>query len=46
MTVDEAALQLEGSSDDFIVFREANSDRINVLYRRRDQTYGLVTPEF
>lgn len=46
MTVEEAALQLEGSEDDFIVFREADSDRVNVLYRRRDRTYGLVTPEF
>jgi putative sigma-54 modulation protein len=46
MTVEEAALQLESSSDDFIVFREANSDRVNVLYRRRDHTYGLVTPDF
>lgn len=46
MTVDEAALQLEGSEDDFIVFREASTDRINVLYRRRDHTYGLVTPDF
>jgi putative sigma-54 modulation protein len=46
MTVEEAALQLESSTEDFIVFREAESDRINVLYRRRDHTYGLVTPEF
>ena len=46
MTVEEAALQLEGSGDDFIVFREADSDRVSVLYRRRDRTYGLVTPEF
>lgn len=46
MTVDEAALQLESSRDDFIVFREASSDRVNVLYRRRDRTYGLVTPEY
>lgn len=46
MTVDEAALQLESSKEDFIVFREATSDRVNVLYRRRDHTYGLVTPEF
>jgi len=46
MTVDEAALQLEGSSEDFIVFREAETDRVSVLYRRRDRTYGLVTPEF
>ncbi len=32
MTVDEAALQLEASKDDFIVFREADSDKVNVLY--------------
>lgn len=46
MTVDEAALQLESSNDDFIVFREADSDRVSVLYRRRDRNYGLVTPEY
>jgi len=46
MTVEEAALQLESSNEDFIVFREAASDRVNVLYRRRDRSYGLVTPEF
>jgi len=46
MTVDEAALQLEGSGDEFIVFREAESDRINVLYRRKDNTFGLVAPEY
>ncbi|MFI5165531.1 MAG: ribosome hibernation-promoting factor, HPF/YfiA family [Thermoanaerobaculales bacterium] len=46
MTVEEAALQLEGSTDEFIVFREAASDRVSVLYRRRDRSYGLVTPDF
>ncbi len=46
MTVEEAALQLSSSDEDFIVFREAESDRVSVLYRRRDRTYGLVTPEF
>ena len=46
MTVEEAALQLESSNDDFIVFREADSDRVSVLYKRRDRSYGLVTPEF
>ena len=46
MTVDEAALQLDGSKEDFIVFREARTDRISVLYRRGDHAYGLVTPEF
>jgi putative sigma-54 modulation protein len=46
MTVEEAALQLDSSKEDFIVFREAASDRVSVLYRRRDRTYGLVTPDF
>lgn len=46
MTVEEAALQLESSKEDFIVFREATSDCISVLYRRRNRTYGLVTPDF
>ena len=36
----------DGSKEDFIVFREADSDRVSVLYRRRDRTYGLVTPDF
>ncbi len=45
MTVDEAALELDANKQDFIVFRDADSGEINVLYRRRDNTYGLVTPE-
>ncbi len=46
MTVEEAALQLEGSGEEFLVFREAESDRIHVLYRRKNHTYGLVVPDF
>ncbi len=46
MTVEEAALQLESSRNDFIVFRNAANDRINVLYRRRDNNLGLISPEF
>jgi putative sigma-54 modulation protein len=46
MTVEEAALQLASSREEFIVFREASSDRVSVLYRRRDRTFGLVTPDF
>lgn len=45
MTVEEAALELDATKEDFIVFREAESNQVNVLYRRRDNTYGLVTPE-
>ena len=29
----------------FFVFYNANSNKINVLYRRRDGTYGIIEPE-
>lgn len=45
MTIEEAALQLESSTNEFIVFRNAANDRINVLYRRNDSNLGLITPE-
>lgn len=45
MSIDEAALQLESSNDGFIVFRDPASDKVSVLYKRRDQNYGLITPE-
>jgi putative sigma-54 modulation protein len=45
MTVEDAAFELEDSKNEFIVFRNASSDRINVLYRRKDSHYGLIAPE-
>ena len=45
MTIEDAILKLEKSSDQFFVFRNASSDRINVLYRRSDNQLGLITPE-
>ncbi len=45
MTIEEAALALQTSKNDFVVFRESASSRINVLYRRKDQNFGLITPE-
>ena len=45
MSLDEAALRLEGAKNDFVVFRDSDHGRVNVLYRRRDGDYGLVTPE-
>ncbi len=46
MTIEEAALELEESQHGFVVFRDAGSDRLSVLYRRRDSNYGLIAPEF
>lgn len=46
MTIDEAALQLADSKNDFFVFLDSATERVSVLYRRRDQNYGLIAPEF
>jgi putative sigma-54 modulation protein len=45
MSLEEAALRLENAKNDFLVFRDADHGRVNVLYKRRDGDYGLVTPE-
>ncbi len=38
-------MQLLGH-EEFFVFHNANTSAVNVLYRRRDGTYGLIEPEF
>lgn len=45
MTLDEAVLQLGLIGHDFFIFTNAESERINVLYRRKDGNYGLIEPE-
>ncbi|HEX4955590.1 MAG TPA: ribosome-associated translation inhibitor RaiA [Thermoanaerobaculia bacterium] len=45
MTVEEAALALGDSKNEFIVFLESGSHRVHVLYRRRDHNFGLISPE-
>jgi ribosome hibernation promoting factor len=44
MSPEEAVLQLELLGHDFFVFRNADSEEVNVLYRRRDGNYGLIEP--
>jgi len=44
MDVEEAVMQLDLSDDNFIVFNNARTDQINVIYRRNDGHYGLVQP--
>jgi putative sigma-54 modulation protein len=44
MAPEEAALQMELIGHDFFVFRNAESNDTNVLYRRRDGNYGLIEP--
>jgi putative sigma-54 modulation protein len=46
MFVDEAVLQIEMSNRQFVVFLNAKSEKINVLYRRKDGGFGLMEPTF
>ena len=45
LTVEEAALLLDESKRDILVFRKLGSERWAVLYRRKDGQVGLVEPE-
>lgn len=44
MTSTEAALQLDSRDYEFLVFRNAENERINVIYRRKSGDYGLIDP--
>jgi putative sigma-54 modulation protein len=44
MFEDEAVDQLEESDRQFYVFLNARNERVNVLYRRKDGSYGLIEP--
>ncbi len=44
MDVEEAVLQMDLMTDNFLVFTNARSDRVNVLYRRKDGHFGLIQP--
>jgi putative sigma-54 modulation protein len=45
MTLDEAALELDARGDGVLVFRDAATERVSVLFRRKDGHLGLVEPE-
>jgi putative sigma-54 modulation protein len=44
MDVEEAVLQMDLTDQGFLVFTNARSSQINVLYRRKDGHYGLIQP--
>lgn len=44
MDVEEAVMQMDLIDDNFLVFTNAKSERVNVLYRRKDGNYGLIQP--
>jgi putative sigma-54 modulation protein len=44
MDIEEAVLQMDLADQGFLVFTNARSSQINVLYRRKDGHYGLIQP--
>jgi putative sigma-54 modulation protein len=44
MDVEEAVMQMGLVNDNFLVFTNARTDKVNVLYRRKDGDYGLIQP--
>lgn len=46
MTADEAILQMELVEHDFFVFKDADTNNINVIYKRKDGNYGILEPDY
>ncbi|MBE5968960.1 MAG: ribosome-associated translation inhibitor RaiA [Lachnospiraceae bacterium] len=46
MDPEEACVQMELLGHDFFVFTNAETDEVNVVYKRKGNTYGLIEPEF
>ena len=44
MTAEEAAMSLVDQEDQFLVFRNAENERLSVLYKRKDGNFGLIQP--
>ena len=46
MFIDEAVLQMEMSNKQFLVFLNAKTEKVTVLYRRKTGDFGLIEPTF
>lgn len=46
MLIEEACVQMDLLRHSFYVFVNGNTDQVNVVYKRKDGTYGLIEPEF
>ncbi len=46
MYPEDACVQMELSGHDFFVFCNAETDEVNVVYKRKDGSYGLIEPAF
>lgn len=46
MNSEEAILQMDLLGHNFFVFQDADSNKVNVIYKRKDGDYGLLEPEY
>ncbi len=46
MSTEEASMQLYLSKKPFLVFQDASTGKVNVLYRREDGNHGLIEPGY
>ena len=46
MFPEDACVQMELLGHNFFVFRNAETGEVNVVYKRKDKSYGLIEPEF
>jgi ribosome hibernation promoting factor len=45
MSVEDAALRVDSGPETFLVFRNAETDAVSILYRRKDGNLGLIEPD-
>ena len=45
MAVEDAAVRLDAAAEHFIVFRNASTESVSILYRRADGNFGLIEPD-
>jgi putative sigma-54 modulation protein len=42
MSFDEAIMEIEGTKDSFIIYRDSSSENVSLIYRRDDGNYALI----
>ena len=45
MSVEDAALRMEQTTEAFLVFRNPESESVSIVYRRKDGNLGLIEPD-
>ena len=46
MFPEDACVEMELLGHNFYMFQNAETDQVNVVYKRKNNTYGLIEPEF